>query len=145
MLCRACWAFLSDPSRAKMLDMCDLGCACLLKRCNPSHAGGPPVYRPPFGQLFLPCTKNSFGVHFSRHLHCRVQFFILCLPVIPMSHALCHFVESPRFVCHHANQTLYVLACSRAIFSIHTTNLALFYRHPSSGKEALPVFHCYSY
>ena len=55
-----------------------------------------------------------------------------------------HFPELPRFLCYHVNQTVYVLASSWASHSIHTTNLALFYHHPPSRKEARSVFHYYS-
>ena len=53
--------------------------------------------------------------------------------------------KSPQFTFHHANYPMHVLACSWAIRSIHTTNLALFYHHPSSCKEAPSVFCIYSY
>ena len=110
----------------------------------------PPIYRPPFGQMFS-------SMH---HRVIRCIFFTsfvlkgLVFPTVSVdkTHVSCspydflvHFLEAPRFVHHHVNQTLYVLACSQAISYIHTANMALFYCHPSSRKEAPPVFHYCSY
>ena len=108
----------------------------------------PPIYRPPFGQMFSSMHHRVIR---------RIFFpsFLLKGSVFPTvsvdkTHVSCspydflgHFLELPRFACHHANNTLCVLACSWALRSIHTANLALFYRHSPSHKEAPPVFHFY--
>ena len=54
-----------------------------------------------------------------------------------------HFWDLPWFVCHQANWTPYILACSWALCSIHTAKFPLWYNHSSSHKEAPTVFHCY--
>ena len=107
----------------------------------------PLVYRPPFGQLPPPCTTESSSVCFSCLSHRPIQFFNIYphmrLHLILSLLFWVHFLDLPWFSCYQESQTPFVLACSQALFSIHTTTFLLFYHHSSSHKEAPPVLHFY--